>query len=122
MGAGGSACSYRDLRAYRCTASGANTTSSSADQPSTASSGCCIGQACTRADGLGLPNSSRHDAATALNGFQTAITCSQPGIPCVGTNALEMNVSGMNKMNASCCAASTLRSFMPRQTPAQLNA
>src|SRR5262249_45366765 len=66
MGAGGFGVCQRVLRAYRCTASGAKTARNTADQPSTASSGCCIGQASTRADGFGFPNSWRHAAATAL--------------------------------------------------------
>ena len=43
-------------------------------------------------------------------------------MPWVGTNALEMNVSGRKMMNPVCCAASGLRRTMPRQTPTQVNA
>jgi hypothetical protein len=35
---------------------------------------------------------------------------------------LEMNVSGRKMMNPVCCAASGLRSTIPRQTPTQVNA
>ena len=36
-------------------------------------------------------------------GFQIAIGCSQPGMPWIGTNALDMNVSGRKMMNPVCC-------------------
>ena len=74
------------------------------------------------AAGFGLPNSWRHAAASEDIGFHSAIGWSQPGMPWVGTKALEMNVSGRKMMNPVCCAASGLRSTMPRQTPAQVNA
>src|SRR5689334_18581060 len=115
-------CDQWFLVRYKWTASGANTTSSPTDQQTTASSGCWAGQACTAAAGFGLPNSPRHAAASDDIGFHSAIGWSQPGMPCVGTKALEMNVSGRKMMNPVCCAASALRRTMPRQTPAQVNA
>ena len=69
-----------------------------------------------------MPNRCRDAAASADIGFQIAIGCSQPGMPWIGTNALETNVSGRKMMNPVCCAASGLRSTIPRQTPAQVNA
>src|SRR5215813_2053801 len=93
---------------------------SATDQASTASSGCCMGQASIVAAGLVPPNSDLQAAATALIGFQSAKVCSQDGMPWVGTNAFETNVSGRKTMNPSCCAASGLRSIMPAQAPAQV--
>ena len=75
-----------------------------------------------RGGGFGLPNRFRHAAASAHIGFHFATGCSQPGMPWVGTNALETNISGRKRMNPVCWAASGLRSTMPRQTPAQVNA
>ena len=49
---------------------------------SDAATGCCIGHAPIEADGLGLPNSSRAAAATALTGSQSAIrSLASPAIP-----------------------------------------
>jgi hypothetical protein len=112
----------RALRRYRCTASGANTARIAADQDSTASSGCCNGQEWMAAAGFGLPNSLRQAVAIADIGFHSAIGCSHPGMPWMGTNAQEMNISGRKRMNPVCWAASGLRSVMPRQMPAQVNA
>ena len=92
------------------------------DQQTTASSGCCIGQACTAAAGFGLPQSERQAAARADMGFHSATGCSQPGMPWVGTKALLMKVSGRKMMKPACYAVSALRSTIPRQTPAQVNA
>jgi len=110
------------LRRYRRTASGAKTTSITADQHSTASSGCCSGQEWIAAAGFGLPNSLRHAVAIADIGFHSAIGCSHPGMPWMGTNAQEMKIIGRKRMNPACWAASGLRSAMPRQMPAQVNA
>src|ERR1700722_20341226 len=110
------------LVAYSRTASGAKITRSPTDQQTTASSGCWAGQACTRSAGLGLPKSERHAAASDDIGFHSATGWSQPGMPWVGTKALEMNVSGRKMMKPVCWAASALRSSIPRQTPAQGNA
>ena len=74
------------------------------------------------AAGFGLPNRCRQAAASEDIGFHSATGCSQPGMPWVGTNALEMKVSGRKMMNPVDCAASGLRSSMPRQTPAQVKA
>ena len=49
--------------------------------------GCCIVQAWIDADGLGLSQSWRAAAVTALTGFQSAMACSQPGMCWVGTSA-----------------------------------
>src|SRR4051794_23921340 len=84
--------------------------------------GCCIGQVSIVPDGLGLPNSTRTDAVTALTGFQFAIVSSQLGMPCVGTNAFETNDSGKSTTNATPCAASGFCALIPRQALAQLNA
>jgi hypothetical protein len=62
----------------------------------TASSGYCSGQTCRAPAGLGLPNSYRQATASEDIGFHSATGCSQPGMLCVGTNALEMNVIGRN--------------------------
>ena len=51
--------------------------------------GCCMGHACTNAEGLGLPKSSRAAAVTALTGFQLATARRAAGMWAVGTSALE---------------------------------
>jgi hypothetical protein len=51
------------------------------------------------AAGLGFPNRSRQEAATALSGFQLATAWSHPGIPWVGTNAFEINARGKKTIN-----------------------
>src|SRR5216683_3272393 len=101
---------------------GAKTAISATDQARTASSGCCMGHAWMVAAGLAPPKRERQLAAIALIGFQSAIACSQDGMPWVGTKAFDTNVSGRNTMNPSCCAASGLRSSMPAQAPAQVMA
>src|SRR5262245_61281977 len=91
-------------------------------QSSAAWVGCCIGQVSIVPDGLGLPNSTRTDAVTALTGFQFASVSSHWGMPCVGTNAFDTNESGNNTMNATPCAASGFCALIPRHALAQLNA
>jgi hypothetical protein len=81
-----------------------------------------MGHAWMDAAGLVPPKRDRQLAAIALIGFQSAIACSQDGMPWVGTNAFDTNVSGRKTMNPSCCAASGLRSSMPAQAPAQVMA
>ena len=71
-------------RRKRWAASGAKTTSMPRDQATAAATGCCMGQAESELDGFGLPNRVRTAAVTALTGFQSAMVCSQPGMPVVG--------------------------------------
>ena len=103
----------RRLKKYE--ASGAATARMTMDQISAASTGCCMGQADTEADGLGFPNSCRAPAVTALTGFQSAIAWSQPGMCSVGTRALEMKASGNRTMNPNEAADSGLLLFKPTQ-------
>ena len=87
--------SYSVVRFLKeCAASGQATARIATDQISAASTGCCIGHACTMAEGFGLPHRSRAPATTALTGFQFATACSQPGMCWVGTKALETKVRG----------------------------
>jgi hypothetical protein len=72
--------------------------------------------------GSGLPNRCRQAETSADIGFHSAIGCSQPGMPWVGTKALEMNVSGKKMTSPACGATSGLRSARPRQTLAQVKA
>ena len=65
-------------------ASEAATARMATDQINEASMGCCIGQACTVAEGFGFPQSWRAAAVTALTGFQLAMACNQPGMCRVG--------------------------------------
>src|SRR3984957_8902460 len=96
-------------------ANGAAMARMTTDQISAASTGCCIGQACTMADGFGLPHRSRAPATTALTGFQFATTCSHPGMCWVGTNAFDTNVSGNRTMKPTEAADSGLLDFNPTQ-------
>ena len=70
---------------------------------------------CTVLDGLGFPNRSRTAAATALTGFQLAITCIQPGMPWVGTMAFETIASGNKTISPTPWADSGPFETMPRQ-------
>src|SRR5580658_146121 len=81
-----------------------------------------MGHTCTVDAGLGLPNRWRHEAATALRGFQLAMVRNHAGMPWVGTNALETKDRGRNTMNPIAWAASGLRSNMPAQAPAHVMA
>src|SRR5690349_4035700 len=84
--------------------------------------GCCEGNECPSAAGFGLPNSSRHEAATADTGFQSAMVCSQCGIPCVGTKQLDTNAIGNNTINPTACADSGSLTDRPMHAVNQLNA
>ena len=86
---------------------------------SDAATGCCIGQAPIEADGLGLPNSSRAAAATALTGFQSAIVRNTSGIRWVGTRAFDTNASGNRITSPVLWADSGPLLRMPRQAQAQ---
>src|ERR1700722_1080536 len=85
------------------------------DQIRAASTGCCIGQTCTMAEGFGLPQRSRAPATTGLTGFQLARACRHPGMCWVGTNALDTNVRGNKTMKPNEPADSGLLELSPTQ-------
>lgn len=70
-------------RAYRRTASGANTAISSPHQASDPATGCATGQAEPSGTGA-FPNRSRSAVVTALTGFHSASARSQSGRSPVG--------------------------------------
>src|SRR6202034_1660870 len=116
----GSRTAYSVVRFLKeCAASGQATARIATDQISAASTGCCIGQACTMAEGVGLPQRSRAPATTALTGFQFATACSHPGMCWVGTKALDTNVSGNKMMKPNEPPASVLLEFRPTQADTQ---
>src|SRR6476659_1210423 len=84
--------------------------------------GCWAGNEWVRAAGLGLPNSSRHEPATADTGFQSAITRSQWGRPCVGTKQLDTNAIGKRITSPIAWADSGSETASPRQAVNQLRA
>src|ERR1700722_15694475 len=86
------------------------------DQIRAPSTGCCMGQAWSVAEGLGLPKSWRAPAVTLLTGFQLAITWSHPGMCWVGTRELEMKANGNSAMNPNEAADSG--PFLSRPTQA----
>ena len=92
------------------------------DQSTDATTGCCIGQASMVADGLGLWNSGRAAAVTALTGFQLAIVCRIGGMWAVGTSALETNAIGNRITSPIPCADSGLLLTMPTQAQAHESA
>src|ERR1700735_4553103 len=110
------ATAYSVVRFFKeCAASGQATARIATDQISAASTGCCIGHACTMAEGFGLPHRSRAPATTALTGFQLATPGSHPGMGWVGTKALDTNVSGNRTMKPNEPADSGLLEFRPTQ-------
>jgi hypothetical protein len=66
----------------------------SSAQPIVVATGCRRGRLAWAARTVGLPNSSRQAATSALIGFQSAISRSQAGIPVVGTKLLEIMLTG----------------------------
>src|SRR3954452_8768488 len=103
----------------KCADSGAKIAINTADHANEAITGCCIGHACNCADGFGLPNKGRTAAVTALTGFQFAIVCNHPGIPEVGTMALDTMASGKRMISPMPWADSGPLETMPSEAQAQ---
>ena len=73
------------------------------------------------AGAVGLPNSCRMAAASALTGFQSAMVRSHGGIPEVGTKTLDTVVNGKTRIPA-CPAPSSVPMTSPRYMPTQVAA
>ena len=68
----------------------------------------------------GLPNKVRTAAISTLTGLTVAIHCSALGIDSIGTNALEMNVSGKMMTKPMPITASGDRTRIPSHRPIQI--
>src|SRR5260370_9538427 len=78
--------------------------------------------ACHGALPRGCPlNQPRSEFTVTVTGLWLAKPRSQDGMPWVGTNADEANVSGNSQMKPPDCAASTLLTDRPISTPIQEN-